>query len=348
MTSTPATFATARIFSPYTQVLVLRVPTMGSFKSMIIYTPSFWCWSMTFSIRSRISSGVWLNAAREQRREMRIPIIFFITGKVNNFVYLRKVFKRDDRRCRMKIELEGHFGYRRLVVSALPGVLMMLVESIYSVVDGLFVSNFVGTTAFAALNVIWPAIMLIGAIGLMVGTGGSALVSMTMGQGDRERANSLFSMLVRFVLIASIVFSVPLYVLMEPISRVLGAEGEMLRQCVIYGRICALGLPGFMLQMAFQSLYMTAEKPQLGTIMSVVSAVINMTLDALFIVGFKWGLAGAAAATSIASMVGGFFPLWYFHSRRNGSALKLVPAAFEHRPIVKACSNGLSEYVGNI
>ena len=248
----------------------------------------------------------------------------------------------------MKIELEGHFGYKRLVVSALPGVLMMLVESIYSVVDGLFVSNFVGTTAFAALNVIWPAIMLIGAIGLMVGTGGSALVSMTMGQGDRDRANSLFSMLVRFVLVTSIVFSVPLYVLMEPISRVLGAEGEMLRQCVIYGRICAVGLPGFMLQMAFQSLYMTAEKPQLGTIMSVVSAVINMTLDALFIVGFKWGLAGAAAATSIASMVGGFFPLWYFHSRRNGSALRLVPAAFEHRPIVKACSNGLSEYVGNI
>lgn len=248
----------------------------------------------------------------------------------------------------MKVELEGHFGYRRLVRSALPGILMMLVESIYSVVDGLFVSNFVGTTAFAALNVIWPAVMLIGAIGLMVGTGGSALVSMTMGQGNRDRANRLFSMLVRFVLLASVVFSVPLYVLMEPISRMLGAEGEMLRQCVIYGRICAVGLPGFMLQMAFQSLYMTAEKPQLGTIMSVVSAVINMSLDALFIIVFRWGLAGAAAATAIASMVGGIFPLWYFHSRRNGSALKLVPAAFEREPIAKACSNGLSEYVGNI
>ena len=248
----------------------------------------------------------------------------------------------------MKYALNGHYGYRRLIRSSVPGVAMMLVGSIYSVVDGLFVSNFVGTTAFAALNVIWPAIMLIGALGLMVGTGGSALVAKTMGEGDRDRAHQMFTMLVQFTFVLAALFMVPLYLLMEPLARLLGAEGEMVRQCVIYGRICTLGLPAFMLQMAFQSFYMTAEKPQLGTIMSIVCAATNMTLDALFIVVFKWGLAGAAAASMLACCVGGFFPLWYFSNRRNQSSLKLVYAKFERHPLRQACSNGLSEYVGNI
>lgn len=248
----------------------------------------------------------------------------------------------------MKVELAGHYGYRRLIKSSLPSIAMMLVGSIYSVVDGIFVSNFVGTTAFAALNVIWPAIMIAGALGLMVGTGGSALVSMTIGQGDREKANRLFGMLIRFTILLSVVFMVPLFLLMEPLARLLGAEGEMVRQCVIYGRICAVGLPGFMLQMAFQSFYMTAEKPQLGTAMSIVCAITNMVLDALFIVVFKWGLAGAAAASMLACCLGGFFPLLYFSGNRNSSSLKLAPAPFEKRPLIQACSNGLSEYVGNI
>lgn len=248
----------------------------------------------------------------------------------------------------MKIALHGHYGYRRLVRSSIPSIVMMLVGSIYSVVDGLFVSNFVGTTAFAALNVIWPAVMIIGALGLMVGTGGTALVSMTKGMGEAERANALFSMLIRFTILIAVVFMIPLYLLMEPLARMLGAEGEMVHQCVIYGRICTVGLPGFMLQMCFQSFYMTAEKPQLGTIMSIVCAVTNMALDALFIVVFHWGLAGAAAASMTACFVGGFFPLWYFRSRFNNSSLRLVRAPFERKPILKTCSNGLSEYVGNI
>lgn len=248
----------------------------------------------------------------------------------------------------MKIALHGHYGYRRLVRSSIPSIVMMLVGSIYSVVDGLFVSNFVGTTAFAALNVIWPAVMIIGALGLMVGTGGTALVSMTKGMGEAERANVLFSMLIRFTILIAVVFMIPLYLLMEPLARVLGAEGEMVHQCVIYGRICTVGLPGFMLQMCFQSFYMTAEKPQLGTLMSIVCAVTNIALDALFIVVFHWGLAGAAAASMTACFVGGFFPLWYFRSRFNNSSLRLVRAPFERKPILKACSNGLSEYVGNI
>lgn len=248
----------------------------------------------------------------------------------------------------MRFALDGHYGYGRLIQSSIPGIAMMLVGSIYSVVDGLFVSNFVGTTAFAALNVIWPAIMLIGALGLMIGTGGSALVAKTMGEGDRDRAHRMFTMLVQFTFVLAALFMVPLYLLMEPLARLLGAEGEMVHQCVIYGRICTLGLPAFMLQMAFQSFYMTAEKPQLGTIMSIVCAVTNMSFDALFIVVFKWGLAGAAAASMLACCVGGFYPLWYFSSRRNQSSLKMVYARFERHPLLQACSNGLSEYVGNI
>lgn len=248
----------------------------------------------------------------------------------------------------MEIALNGHYGYRRLIRSSVPSIIMMLVGSIYSVVDGLFVSNFVGTTAFAALNVIWPAIMIIGALGLMVGTGGSALVSMKMGQRETLQANRIFSMLIRFTLLLSLAFMIPLLLLMEPLARVLGAEGEMVRQCVIYGRICAVGLPGFMLQMCFQSFYMTAEKPQLGTALSIACAATNMVLDALFIIVFDWGLAGAAAASMLACCVGGFYPLWYFSSRRNRSSLRMVPARFEKKALSRACSNGLSEYVGNI
>ncbi|MBQ8022521.1 MAG: hypothetical protein IJ255_07555 [Bacteroidales bacterium] len=248
----------------------------------------------------------------------------------------------------MEIALNGHYGYRRLIRSSVPSIVMMLVGSIYSVVDGLFVSNFVGTTAFAALNVIWPAIMIIGALGLMVGTGGSALVSMKMGQRETLQANRIFSMLIRFTLLLSLAFMIPLLLLMEPLARILGAEGEMVRQCVIYGRICAVGLPGFMLQMCFQSFYMTAEKPQLGTALSIACAATNMVLDALFIIVFDWGLAGAAAASMLACCVGGFYPLWYFSSRRNRSSLRMVPARFEKKALSRACSNGLSEYVGNI
>ena len=248
----------------------------------------------------------------------------------------------------MQITLEGHYGYRRLVMSAVPGILMMLVEGLYSLVDGLFVSNFIGTTAFAALNVIWPAIMLVGALGMMIGTGGTALVSMTMGQGKREEAHRIFSMLVQFTVVLALIFLIPLYFLMEPLARLLGAEGEMVHQCVIYGRICTVGLPGFMLQLFFLAFYMTAEKPQLGTIMSIVSAVTNLVLDALFILVFHWGLAGAAAASMCACFVGGFYPVWYFSSRKNRSSLKMVYALFDRRHILKTCSNGLSEYVGNI
>ena len=186
----------------------------------------------------------------------------------------------------MKIALHGHYGYSRLIASSIPSILMMLVGSIYSVVDGLFVSNLVGTSAFAALNIIWPAVMIVGAIGLMIGTGGSALVSQIMGQGDYDRANRVFSMLILSTLGLAVLLMIPMLFLMEPLARLLGAEGELVHLCVVYGSICTIGMPGFMLQMCFQSFYMTAEKPQLGTVMSIVCGVTNMTLDALFIAVF--------------------------------------------------------------
>lgn len=248
----------------------------------------------------------------------------------------------------MKIELSGHYTIRRLVLSSVPNVLMMVISSIYSIVDGIFVSNWAGTTPFAALNIIWPALMVVAALGLMIGTGGSALVSMTMGQGDYARADRLFSMLIRFAFVLGVVFALPMFLLMRPIAIALGAEGELISEAVTYGRILTVMLPVFILQMAFQSFYMTAEKPRLGTILSIVCGLTNIALDALFIAGFHWGIGGAAAATAIAQMVGGLWPVWYFSSRRNHSSLHLVRGRWEFKALLHACSNGLSEYVGNI
>ncbi|MCR4860294.1 MAG: MATE family efflux transporter [Bacteroidales bacterium] len=254
----------------------------------------------------------------------------------------------------MQVSLEGHYGYVRLMRSAVPLIGMMVLISLYSIVDGLFVSNLVGTTAFAALNLIWPALGLVGALGLMVGTGGAALVSKTLGEGDRPRANRYFSMFVEFTLLLSVLTAVPLFIWMEPLAVALGAEGEMVRQCVIYGRICAVGMPAFMMQMGIQPFFMVAERPQMGTVVSLVSGLVNIGLDALFIIVFDWELAGAAAGSMLACCVGGFAPLIWFALRRNPAdgeeddSLRFSPTRLERRPVAQACSNGLSEFVGNI
>ena len=249
----------------------------------------------------------------------------------------------------MKVELAGHYGFRRLVTTSLPTVAMMIVTSVYSIVDGFFVSNFAGSTAFAALNLVWPAIALVSALGLMIGTGGSALVSKTLGEGDAARARSVFSLLTYLCLAVGVIGSVLLVVFMEPIVVALGADGDMVAPAVGYGRIVSLSMPFFMLQMAFQSFYMTAEKPQLGARMSVVCGCVNIALDALFIVGFGWGLNGAAVATALALSAGGVYPLVYFTSRRNVSALHLEKVtSVDWRAVLKSCSNGMSEFVGNV
>ena len=249
----------------------------------------------------------------------------------------------------MKVELAGHYGLRRLVKTSLPMIAMMIVTSIYSIVDGYFISNFAGSTAFAAMNLVWPALALISAAGLMIGTGGSALVSKTLGEGDTGRADEIFTMLVHIALIIGAILTVGLFIFMKPLVIALGAEGEMIPKAVMYGRIVVLAMPEFIMQMMFQSFYMTAERPELGTRMSIISGCINIALDALFVVGFKWGLTGAAIATALALAVGGIYPLCFFSSKKNETHLQFVCfSRIDWKAIARTCTNGMSEYVGNI
>lgn len=247
----------------------------------------------------------------------------------------------------MKIQLSEHFTYGKLIRFTTPTIIMMIFTSIYGVVDGLFVSNCVGSDAFAAVNLIMPAIMMLGAIGFMIGTGGAAIVSKTLGEGKREKANEYFSMLIYFVIIAGVILTVVGIIFIEPVSVLLGAEGSMVQDCVTYGKVLLLGLTAFLLQNSFQSFLVVAEKPQLGLKISICAGLTNMVLDFLFIYVWGWGVAGAAAATAISQVVGGVIPLIYF-IRKNNSLLQLVKARFEARPILLSCANGSSEMVTNL
>lgn len=212
----------------------------------------------------------------------------------------------------MAIQLNDHFTYNKLFKAVIPSVLMMVFISIYSIVDGLFVSNFVGTTAFAALNLIYPVLMIVGAIGFMIGTGGSALVSKTLGEGKIDKANQYFSMFIWLTLILGVSVSSILFIFTPQIAVLLGAEGEMIEYCITYGRICLVFQTCFIIQNAFQSFFVTAEKPHLGLFLSLASGITNMVLDALFMVVFKMDIAGAALATGISQTIGAVVPVFYF------------------------------------
>lgn len=226
----------------------------------------------------------------------------------------------------------------------MPSIIMMVFTSIYGVVDGLFVSNIVGETAFTAVNFIMPVTMILSAVGFMFGTGGSALVSKTLGEGDRDKANRIFSLVVYTTTATGVILGALGIALMRVVASALGAEGEMLENSVLYGRIIVGVLPLFMLQMAFQSLFVTAEKPKLGLFVTVLSGVTNMVLDALFVAVFRWGIVGAAAATAASQLVGGVVPLIYF-LRKNDSLLRLGKTRLNWRVLGKTCSNGSSEFV---
>ena len=247
----------------------------------------------------------------------------------------------------MKIQLSDHFTIRKLLRFVLPSIVMMVFTSIYGVVDGLFVSNFVGKTPFAAINLVMPFLMILGGFGFMIGTGGSALVAKIMGTGDDETANRYFSMLIKLTLVSGLVLSILGVALMEPISRLLGATDAMLADCVRYGRVVLAFNAAFMLQNVFQAFLIAAEKPKLGLYATVAAGVTNMALDALFIAGFGWGVEGAALATGLSQCVGGVFPLIYF-ARPNTSRLRLVRARIEWRAMGQACFNGASELMSNI
>ena len=247
----------------------------------------------------------------------------------------------------MKISLSDHFTYRKLLRFVAPSAVMMMFTSIYGVVDGLFVSNYVGKVPFAAINLVMPFIMILGGIGFMIGTGGSALVSKTLGEGDRKKANRYFTMMIYLSLICGAAASVIGFVFIRPISYLLGATDAMIGDCVEYGRMIFLFTTAFMMQNVFQSFLVTAEKPRLGLLATVGAGVTNMALDAWFIAGLGWGVKGAALATGISQTVGGLLPLIYF-LRPNSSLLKITRTKLEGRPVFLAVTNGSSELMSNI
>ena len=249
----------------------------------------------------------------------------------------------------MKIQFSDHFTYRKLIRFTLPSIAMMIFTSIYGVVDGYFVSNYAGKTPFAAVNLIMPFLMIVATVGFMFGTGGTAIVAKTIGEGDRDRANRYFSLFVYFAFALGVVFSLLGIIFIRPISVMLGADGELLECCVVYGRIILLALPFFVLQLLFQSFFVTAEKPQLGLTVTVISGVTNMILDAVLVILLpqEYKLIGAAVATALSQLVGGALPLLYF-VRPNSSLLRLTQTKFDGRALLSAAINGSSEFMSNV
>lgn len=250
---------------------------------------------------------------------------------------------------KQQIQLSDHFTYRRLIRFTLPSIGMMIFTSVYSVVDGFFVSNFAGKTPFAAINLIMPFLMILSTVGFMFGTGGSAIVAKAFGEGDKERANKCFSLFVYLAFILGVFFAVLGIVFIRPIAELLGAEGEMLENAALYARIILLALPFNVLQLLFQSFFVTAEKPQLGLAVTLSSGATNMILDAVLVILLpkEYKLAGAAVATAVSQMVGGLIPLFYF-GRKNSSILRLGKTKFDGKAVLKACTNGSSEFMSNI
>ena len=246
------------------------------------------------------------------------------------------------------IKLSDHFTYKRLLRFVLPSVIMMVFTSVYGIVDGVFVSNFVGKTSFAAVNLIMPVLMILGAVGFMIGTGGTAIVSQTLGEGKRELADRYFSLLVYVTAILGVMLSAVGIAMMPLMAKWLGAEGELLENCVVYGRWVLVGLPFFMLQNVFQSFAVTAERPKFGLAVTVAAGVTNMVLDALLVAVFPMGIAGAAIATAISQFVGGVVPLVFFFRKNNGTVLTLGKTKWYGKVFLKTCTNGSSELMSNI
>lgn len=247
----------------------------------------------------------------------------------------------------MKIQISEHFTTKKLLTFCLPSIIMMVFTSVYGVVDGLFVSNYAGDTAFASVNFIMPLLMAFGSLGFMFGTGGSAIVAKTFGEGKKELANQYFTMIVSANIITGVILSVIGFILLKPVAILMGASAEMLDYCLKYGRILICAVPFFMLQNVFQSFFITAGKPDTGLKISILSGVTNMVFDFLFIGGFRWGVIGAGLATALCQIVGAVIPLFYF-ARKNTSLLRFVKFKFNKTVIIRTCTNGSSELMTNI
>ena len=250
---------------------------------------------------------------------------------------------------KQQIQLSDHFTYGRLIRFTLPSIGMMIFTSIYSVVDGFFVSNFAGKTPFAAINLIMPFLMILSTVGFMFGTGGSAIVAKTFGEGDRAKGNEYFSLFVYVTSVLGVIFAVLGIVFARPIAILLGAEGEMLENAVLYSHIILPALPFYMLEVLFQSFCVTAERPKLGLTVTLISGFTNMILDAILVISLpqQYKLAGAAVATALSQTVGGLIPLIYF-ARRNDSILRIGKCRYDGKAVLKACTNGSSEFMSNI
>ena len=247
----------------------------------------------------------------------------------------------------MQIKLSDHFSYGRLLRFTLPSIIMMVISSIYSVVDGLFVSNLVGDLALSSVNIVFPVAMIVGSFGFMLGTGGSAIVARTMGEGDQPLANRYFSMIIYAVVLLGVVLSAVCVIYMEPIARFAGASDALIGDCVVYGRILLAGSVPFMLQTSFQSFFVVAEKPHLGLALSIAAGVTNMVMDYVLIAVCDLGVAGAAIATVMGYCVGGVLPLLYFlRPKREG--IRLTRTRFYGKQLLNACTNGSSELMSNI
>lgn len=244
-------------------------------------------------------------------------------------------------------QLSQHFTYRKLLRFTFPSIVMIIITSIYGVVDGLFVSNFVGKTAFAAVNFILPYVMILGCTGFMFGSGAGALVAKTMGEGDHEKANRIFSLIIYVSFGVSVALELVGHLTLRSAAVRLGAKGQLLEDAVLYGRIYLMGLPAAMLQYEFQYLFSTAGKPKLGLYVTLAAGICNMVLDAVFVGLFRWGLVGAAAATVLSQCAGGFLPTAYFF-RKNSSSLRLTATKFEWAVVGRTCFNGMSELFNNI
>ncbi len=245
------------------------------------------------------------------------------------------------------IRLSDHFTFGKLMRFTLPSIIMVVFTSIYSIVDGFFVSNFVGKTAFAAVNFAMPLLMILGCVGFMFGTGGSALISKFLGEGKSEKANETFSFVVYAAAASGTLLAVLGEIFVSPILSLMGAEGELLEQATLYSRIYLIGLPFYVLQFEFQCLFVTAEKPKIGLFVTLASGFANMILDAVLVMVFEWKVAGAAVATVVSMLVGGIIPLFYF-GRKNRSLLKLTGCGFDKSVLFKTCTNGSSEFLSNV
>ena len=245
------------------------------------------------------------------------------------------------------VDMSAHFTTLQLLKYAAPSMAMMVFTSIYGVVDGFFVSNFAGSTAFAAVNFIMPFIMILCSVGFMVGTGGSALIASAAGEGDVPRANSYFCKLVTFTFMVGIVVAVFGFFFARPLAQLMGATGIMLDLSEIYARISMISLPFYMLQCLFQAFFNTAGKPKVGFVVTLCAGCTNIVLDIVFVGILGFGVEGAAAATVCSEFIGGGVSLIYF-TRKNPTPYTYRPVLPNPRLIGRTCINGSSEMVANI